>query len=56
VRGGGEWPSSFRETIVFLAAEGYSVHALDLPGHGYTEVHDDHFGYDLPAMTSALAS
>ena len=39
-----------------LAAAGHSVYVVDLPGQGRTVLHDSSFGWDLPAMTGALAS
>jgi len=39
-----------------LAAAGHSVYVVDLPGQGQTVLHDSSFGWDLPAMTEALAS
>ncbi|HAW50479.1 TPA: hypothetical protein DCX16_05990 [bacterium] len=36
VHGGGTWFYSFRNNIPFLSKH-FSVYALDMPGHGYTE-------------------
>jgi pimeloyl-ACP methyl ester carboxylesterase len=54
LHGGGEWLYSYRDMVTALAGE-RTVIAVDLPGHGYTKVKDSGFGYDLQAMTDALA-
>jgi pimeloyl-ACP methyl ester carboxylesterase len=53
VHGGGEWSYTFRETVQALR-EKYTVYLVDMPGNGYTTVHDPDFAFDLPAMTGAL--
>jgi pimeloyl-ACP methyl ester carboxylesterase len=53
LHGGGTWSYSYRDTVEVLAKR-YTVIAVDLPGHGYTEVTDPAFEYDLPAVTDAL--
>jgi pimeloyl-ACP methyl ester carboxylesterase len=35
-------------------ARTHTVYAVDLPGQGFTELHDRGFRFDLPSMTSAL--
>lgn len=32
----------------------HTVYVVDMPGQGYTQVHDEDFAYDLPAMDAAL--
>ncbi|MEV4251495.1 alpha/beta hydrolase [Streptosporangium canum] len=51
--GGTLWIHTYRDTIPALAGD-HTVYAVDLPGNGYTTVHDDDFAYDLQAMTGAL--
>ncbi|MER7500529.1 alpha/beta hydrolase [Nonomuraea pusilla] len=53
--GGTLWIYTYRDTIPALATE-HTVYAVDLPGYGYTSVHDEDFSYDVRAMTHALAS
>ncbi|MGW0182769.1 alpha/beta fold hydrolase [Nocardia sp. NPDC003345] len=55
VAGGGLWGYSWRDAIPVLAAD-HTVYAVDLPSQGYTELHRDDFGYDLPAMSRALTT
>ena len=47
---------AWHNQLTALAAAGHSVYVVDLPGQGRTLLHDPGFGWDLPAMTSALAS
>ncbi|WP_433424350.1 alpha/beta fold hydrolase [Microtetraspora malaysiensis] len=53
--GGTLWIYTYRDTIPALAGD-HTVYAVDLPGYGYTSVHDEGFGYDVRAMTDALGS
>lgn len=47
---------AWHNQLSVLAAAGHSVYVVDLPGQGRTVLHDASFGWDLPAMTGALAS
>ena len=47
---------AWHNQLSVLAAAGHSVYVVDLPGQGRTVLHDASFGWDLPAMTTALAS
>jgi pimeloyl-ACP methyl ester carboxylesterase len=46
---------AWHNQLSVLAAAGHSVYVVDLPGQGRTVLHDASFGWDLPAMTEALA-
>jgi pimeloyl-ACP methyl ester carboxylesterase len=53
----GDCPAyAWHNQLNVLAAAGHSVYVVDLPGQGRTVLHDSSFGWDLPAMTGALAS
>jgi pimeloyl-ACP methyl ester carboxylesterase len=47
---------AWHNQLSVLAAAGHSVYVVDLPGQGRTVLHDSSFGWDLSAMTGALAS
>lgn len=47
---------AWHNQLSVLAAAGHSVYVVNLPGQGRTVLHDSSFGWDLPAMTGALAS
>jgi pyruvate dehydrogenase E2 component (dihydrolipoamide acetyltransferase)/4,5:9,10-diseco-3-hydroxy-5,9,17-trioxoandrosta-1(10),2-diene-4-oate hydrolase len=47
---------AWHDQLTALAAAGHSVYVVDLPGQGRTVLHDPGFGWDLLAMTGALAS
>ncbi|WP_157170854.1 alpha/beta fold hydrolase [Nocardia araoensis] len=51
--GGSLWSYTYREIIPALATA-HTVYAVDLPGSGYTTLHDPNFGYDMGAMSDAL--
>ncbi|MFE3255196.1 alpha/beta fold hydrolase [Nocardia sp. NPDC059229] len=51
--GGTLWSYTYRDIIGALAAD-HTVYAVDLPGSGFTTLHDADFGYDVRAMTEAL--
>lgn len=51
--GGSLWSYTYRDLIPALAAR-HTVYAVDLPGSGYTTLHDPDFRFDVPAMTEAL--
>jgi pyruvate dehydrogenase E2 component (dihydrolipoamide acetyltransferase)/4,5:9,10-diseco-3-hydroxy-5,9,17-trioxoandrosta-1(10),2-diene-4-oate hydrolase len=53
---GGSPTYAWHYQLTALAAAGHSVYVVDLPGQGQTVLHDPSFSWDLPAMTSALAS
>ena len=53
IHGGGTWLYSFRANIPALA-EHYSVYALDMPGHGYTQIKNNDARYDLDMMAQVL--
>jgi pimeloyl-ACP methyl ester carboxylesterase len=53
---GGAPAYAWHNQLTALAAAGHSVYVVDLPGQGRTVLHDPGFGWDLPAMTGALAS
>jgi pimeloyl-ACP methyl ester carboxylesterase len=55
VAGGGQWLFSYRDTVPALA-EHHTVYAVDLPGQGYTDLHQAGFDYGLDAMAAALGS
>ncbi|MFB9413677.1 alpha/beta fold hydrolase [Dactylosporangium matsuzakiense] len=46
---------AWRPQLQALSA-GHTVYVVDLPGQGYTEVHDRHFAYDLPSMEAAISA
>jgi pimeloyl-ACP methyl ester carboxylesterase len=50
---GSAWTVTWQDQAELLAAE-HTVYVVDLPGQGFTELHDPAFAYDLPAMTGAL--
>ncbi|WP_168211652.1 alpha/beta fold hydrolase [Ruania zhangjianzhongii] len=50
---GAAWISSWLPQIRALAAD-HTVYAVDLPGQGFTDLHDEEFRFDLPGMTSAV--
>jgi pimeloyl-ACP methyl ester carboxylesterase len=52
---GGSPAYAWHNQLTALAAAGHSVYVVDLPGQGRTVLHDSSFGWDLPAMTGALA-
>ncbi|WP_433728040.1 alpha/beta fold hydrolase [Nocardia sp. CA-129566] len=51
--GGTLWSYTYRDTIAALAT-GHTVYAVDLPGSGFTTLHDPDFGYDVRAMAESL--
>ncbi len=53
VHGGGMWLYSYRHLIDPLSRT-REVHALDLPGYGYTVIRDHHAAMDLGSMTGTL--
>ena len=53
---GGAPAYAWHNQLTALAAAGHSVYVVDLPGQGRTVLRDPGFGWDLPAMTGALAS
>jgi pimeloyl-ACP methyl ester carboxylesterase len=53
---GGAPAYAWHNQLTALAAAGHSVYVVDLPGQGRTVLRDPGLGWDLPAMTSALAS
>lgn len=54
VHGGGGWLYTYRQLIDDLA-ETHTVYAVDLPGHGYTEVRQGDFAFGLQSMTDSIA-
>ncbi|MDT8273524.1 MAG: alpha/beta fold hydrolase, partial [Desulfomonilia bacterium] len=53
VHGAATWLYSYRDNLPALA-EHYSVYALDMPGHGYTDVLMENPTFDLDMMSEAL--
>lgn len=53
IHGGGTWLYTYREIIDDLALD-RTVYAVDLPGHGYTELRAEPFDYDLASMVAAI--
>jgi pimeloyl-ACP methyl ester carboxylesterase len=53
VHGGGSWLYTYRYVIAPLSRS-FSVHALDLPGYGYTTMPQAAVPMNLSTMTSAL--
>jgi pimeloyl-ACP methyl ester carboxylesterase len=53
IHGGGTWLYSYRRNLPVLARH-FSVYALDMPGHGYTQPLRDAMPYDLPMMSRVL--
>ncbi len=53
LHGGGTWLCSFRHNIDELSRN-FSVYALDLPGHGYTEPLSSNLDYDLDVICESL--
>jgi 4,5:9,10-diseco-3-hydroxy-5,9,17-trioxoandrosta-1(10),2-diene-4-oate hydrolase len=37
-----------------VLARSHTVYVVELPGQGETQLHDEHFAFDLPSMTDAL--
>ncbi|MFH1260617.1 MAG: alpha/beta fold hydrolase [Candidatus Micrarchaeota archaeon] len=52
IHGGGAWLYSFRHNIPFLSKY-FSVYALDMPGHGYTE-YSGELKFDLDTFADVL--
>ncbi len=53
IHGGGMWLYSFRHNLVPLSKIS-SVHALDMPGYGYTGITDPYLGMGTDTMSLAL--
>ncbi len=53
IHGGGMWLYSFRHNLIPLSKIS-SVHALDMPGYGYTGITDPSFRLDTDTMPLAL--
>jgi pimeloyl-ACP methyl ester carboxylesterase len=52
---GSAWVVGWKEQLPVLARE-HSVYVVDLPGQGYTQLHDRRFGWNLAAMTAAIGT
>jgi pimeloyl-ACP methyl ester carboxylesterase len=52
---GAAWVIGWKEQLPVLARD-HSVYVVDLPGQGYTQLHDRHFDWDLAAMTGAIGT
>jgi pimeloyl-ACP methyl ester carboxylesterase len=52
---GAAWVVGWRDQLPVLARD-HSVYVVDLPGQGYTQLHDRHFGWNLAAMTRAIGT
>lgn len=50
---GASWTFAWADQAARLAAD-HTVYTVDLPGQGFTELHDDDFAFDLDAMTEAI--
>ncbi|GLQ90257.1 alpha/beta fold hydrolase [Dyella flagellata] len=55
VHGGGEWAYSYRSTIQALART-HTVYAVDLPGHGYTQLEKKNFAWTVDGMAGSLGT
>ncbi|WP_225731904.1 MULTISPECIES: alpha/beta fold hydrolase [unclassified Nocardia] len=51
--GGTLWAYTYRDIVPELARQ-HTVYAVDLPGTGYTSLHDKDFGYSVTEMSDAL--
>jgi pimeloyl-ACP methyl ester carboxylesterase len=52
---GSAWVVGWKEQFSVLARH-HSVYVVDLPGQGYTQLHDHSFGWNLAAMTRAIGT
>ncbi|MFD6140376.1 alpha/beta fold hydrolase [Promicromonospora sp. NPDC060271] len=52
---GGTSVIGWRDQLEALSRE-HTVYVVDLPGQGYTQLHDDDFRYDVPAMVGAIGT
>jgi pimeloyl-ACP methyl ester carboxylesterase len=52
---GAAWVVAWKEQLPVLARD-HSVYVVDLPGQGYTQLHDRRFGWNLAAMTGAIGT
>ena len=52
---GSSWLFAWRPQVAALAAS-HTVYAVDLPGQGFTKLHDRAFHWDLDGMTTAIGS
>ncbi|TDC92501.1 alpha/beta fold hydrolase [Actinomadura sp. 7K507] len=50
---GSSWAAAWTPQLTELSAE-HTVYVVDLPGQGYTELHDREFTFDLNGMTRAI--
>jgi pimeloyl-ACP methyl ester carboxylesterase len=48
---GAAWVVGWEEQLPVLARH-HSVYVVDLPGRGYTQLHDRDFGWNLAGMTA----
>ncbi len=53
IHGGGSWMYSFRHNILPLA-KNYSVYAVDMPGHGYTQTLTNNEVYNFDTVCETL--
>jgi hypothetical protein len=52
---GSAWVVGWKEQLPVLARE-HSVYVVDLPGQGYTQLHDRRFDWNPAAMTAAIGT
>jgi pimeloyl-ACP methyl ester carboxylesterase len=52
---GGTSVIGWRDQFAALSRD-HTVYVVDLPGQGYTQLHDRDFRFDVPAMTGAVAT
>ncbi|WP_169731999.1 alpha/beta fold hydrolase [Glycomyces arizonensis] len=50
---GASWAYAWQHQADVLAAD-HAVYVVDLPGQGFTELHEDDFAFNLDAMTGAV--
>ena len=50
---GAAWTYAWHPQVTALSRE-HTVYAVDLPGQGFTQLHERDFAFDLPAMTGAI--